>query len=263
MVPMQATSDVCDRFSLAKRIAVIVGGAGGIGRVMAKAFATAGATVVVADAKETSIDVAKSIVERGGSATSHLVDVTDEESVEALFRETMRRFDRVDILVNSAGIALRAAAVDHTVEAWNKVIAVNATGVFLCCRAVARHMITTNGGSIINIASIMGLSGGGLYPNISYQTSKGAVVNMTRALALEWAKQGIRVNAIAPTYVRTDFIKPLVDDPELLARIEAMTPMGRIAEPEDIVGAALFLASPASAMVTGHVLAVDGGFLAQ
>jgi NAD(P)-dependent dehydrogenase (short-subunit alcohol dehydrogenase family) len=124
-------------------------------------------------------------------------------------------------------------------------------------------MMTTNGGSIINIASIMGLSGGGLYPNISYQTSKGAVVNMTRALALEWAKQGIRVNAIAPTYVRTDFIKPLVDDPALLARIEAMTPMGRIAEPEDVVGAAVFLASPASAMVTGHVLAVDGGFLAQ
>jgi len=107
------------------------------------------------------------------------------------------------------------------------------------------------------------LSGGGLYPNISYQTSKGAVVNMTRALALEWAKQGIRVNAIAPTYVRTDFIKPLVEDPELRSRIEAMTPLGRIAEPDDIAGAALYLASPASAMVTGHVLAVDGGFLAQ
>jgi NAD(P)-dependent dehydrogenase (short-subunit alcohol dehydrogenase family) len=263
MASIQATNDVADRFSVARKVAVIVGGAGGIGRATAEAFAIAGATVVVADAKGACIDVAKSIVERGGSASSHLVEVTDEESVEALFQETVRRFERVDVLVNSAGIASRAPAVDHTLEAWNSVIAVNTTGVFLCCRAAARHMMTTNGGSIINIASIMGLSGGGLYPNISYQTSKGAVVNMTRALALEWAKQGIRVNAIAPTYVRTDFIKPLVDNAELLARIEAMTPMGRIAEPEDVVGAALFLASPASAMVTGHVLAVDGGFLAQ
>jgi NAD(P)-dependent dehydrogenase (short-subunit alcohol dehydrogenase family) len=263
MPSIQATNDVEDRFSLARKIAVVVGGAGGIGRAIVEAFANAGATVVVADAKESCIDVAQSIVERGGAASSQLVDVTDEQLVEALFRETVRRFQRVDVLINSAGIASRAPAVEHTLEAWNKVMAINATGVFLCCRAAARHMMTTGGGSIVNIASIMGMSGGGLYPNISYQTSKGAVVNMTRALALEWAKQRIRVNAVAPTYVRTDFIKPLVDNPELLARIEAMTPMGRIAEPEDVVGAALFLASPASAMVTGHVLAVDGGFLAQ
>ena len=140
---------------------------------------------------------------------------------------------------------------------------VNVAGAFLCSRAAARQMIGAGGGSIINIASIMGLSGGGLYPNISYQTSKGAVVNMTRALALEWAKHGVRVNAIAPTYVRTDFIKPIVDDPALLARIEAMTPLGRLAEPADVANAALFLATPASGMVTGHILAVDGGFLAQ
>jgi NAD(P)-dependent dehydrogenase (short-subunit alcohol dehydrogenase family) len=252
-----------DRFTLAEKIAVIVGGAGGIGRAIAEAFASAGATVVVADAKDACADVAQSIATRGGAASSHLVDVADEASVEHLFQETMRRHRRIDVLVNSAGIAARAPAVDHSLEAWNRVMAINATGVFLCCRAAARHMIATGGGSIVNIASIMGMSGGGLYPNISYQTSKGAVVNMTRSLALEWAKQGVRVNAIAPTYVRTDFIKPLIDDPELLARIEAMTPMGRIAEPDDIVGPVLFLASHASAMVTGHVLAVDGGFLAQ
>jgi NAD(P)-dependent dehydrogenase (short-subunit alcohol dehydrogenase family) len=180
-----------------------------------------------------------------------------------MFSDIVGELGRIDVLVNSAGIALRAPAIEHTLDAWNRVMAVNVNGVFVCSRVAARHMIKAGGGAIVNIASIMGLSGGGLYPNISYQTSKGAVVNMTRALALEWAKHGIRVNAIAPTYVRTEFIKPLVDNPQLRARIEAMTPLGRLAEPEDIVGAALFLASPAAAMVTGHVLAVDGGFLAQ
>jgi len=143
------------------------------------------------------------------------------------------------------------------------VLKVNLTGVFLCARAAARHMIPKNRGAIVNTASIMGLSGGGLYPNISYQSTKGAVVNMTRALAVEWAPHTIRVNAIAPTWVRTDFIKPLTDNPELLARMEAMTPLGRIAEIEDVVGAVIYLVSPAAAMVTGHTLAVDGGFLAQ
>jgi NAD(P)-dependent dehydrogenase (short-subunit alcohol dehydrogenase family) len=119
------------------------------------------------------------------------------------------------------------------------------------------------GGSIVQIASIMGFSGGGLYPNISYQTSKGAIVNMTRALAVEWAPQKIRVNAVAPTWVKTPFIAGLQDKPELMQRIEAVTPLGRLAEPEEIASAVLYLASPASAMVTGHTLLVDGGFLAQ
>ena len=119
------------------------------------------------------------------------------------------------------------------------------------------------GGRIVNTASIMGFSGGGLYPNISYQSTKGAVVNMTRALAVEWAKQGIRVNAIAPTWIRTALTRGITESPELVRRIEAMTPMGRLGKPEDIVGAVLFLSTAASALVTGHVLAVDGGFLAQ
>ncbi len=109
----------------------------------------------------------------------------------------------------------------------------------------------------------MGLSGGGIYPNIAYQTSKGAVVNFTRALAVEWAPHGIRVNAVAPTWVDTQFIKPLTQQPEIMARIKAMTPLGRVARPEEVAAAIVFLASPAAAMVTGHTLAVDGGFLAQ
>jgi NAD(P)-dependent dehydrogenase (short-subunit alcohol dehydrogenase family) len=124
-------------------------------------------------------------------------------------------------------------------------------------------MDVPRGGAIVNMASIMGLSGGGLYPNISYQASKGAVVNMTRALAVEWAPRGIRVNGIAPTWVRTEFIRPILDDASLIERIHAMTPLGRLAEPSDIAAAAIYLASPAARMVTGHILAVDGGFLAQ
>jgi NAD(P)-dependent dehydrogenase (short-subunit alcohol dehydrogenase family) len=143
-------------------------------------------------------------------------------------------------------------------------VAVNMTGTFLCAREAARVMIASKrAGSIVNVASIMGLSGGGLYPNVSYQTTKGAVVNMTRALAVEWAPHGIRVNAVAPTYVRTPFIATLLEQPELMRRIEEMTPLRRLAEPEDVASAILYLASAASGMVTGHTLPVDGGFLSQ
>jgi len=120
-----------------------------------------------------------------------------------------------------------------------------------------------HGGRIVNTASIMGFSGGGLYPNISYQATKGAVVNMTRALAVEWAKQGVRVNGIAPTWIRTALTRVITESPDLVRRIEQMTPMGRLGEPEDIAGAVLFLSTRASALVTGHTLPVDGGFLAQ
>src|SRR5207244_1649376 len=170
----------------------------------------------------------------------------------------------VDVRSHSAGIALRRPSIELSFEDWNKVVAVSMTGVFLCAREAARHMLAGGrGGRIVNTASIMGISGGGLYPNISYQATKGAVVNMTRALAVEWARQGIRVNAIAPTWVRTPLTRAITEKPELVRRIEELTPMGRLAEPDEMVGAVLFLASRASAMVTGHVLAVDGGFLAQ
>jgi NAD(P)-dependent dehydrogenase (short-subunit alcohol dehydrogenase family) len=143
------------------------------------------------------------------------------------------------------------------------VLEVNLTGVFLCARSAARFMITQGSGAIVNTASIMGLSGGGLYPNISYQSTKGAIINLTRALAVEWAPHQIRVNAIAPTWVETDFIKPLMAQPDLIEKIKGITPLGRLAKPEDMVGAFIFLCAPCSSMVTGHTLAVDGGFLAQ
>ena len=230
---------------------MVTGGASGIGRTIADAFAGVGARVAIFDRVL-------------GGPDGYKVDVTDESQVRAAFDEVMKRHGRVDVLFNNAGIALRRPTTELSLEDWNKVVAVNMTGVFLCAREAARHMLAGGrGGRIINTASIMGVVGGGLYPNISYQATKGAVVNMTRALAVEWARQGIRVNAIAPTWVRTPLIRPITENPEVMKRIEEITPMGRIAEPEELVGAVLFLASRASAMVTGHVLAVDGGFLAQ
>lgn len=252
------------RWRLDGQVAVVTGGAGGIGRAICASLASAGAAVVVADnLLEAAKRVASDLARYNGQQEARQVDVTDEPAVEAMFSSVALSLGPVRVLVNCAGIALRADALAHTLENWNKVLAVNVTGAFLCSRAAARHMISAGGGAIVNIASIMGISGGGLYPNISYQTSKGAVINMTRALAVEWASSGIRVNAIAPTYVRTDFIKPIVENRELVARIETMTPLRRLAEPHEVADAALYLSTAASAMVTGHILAVDGGYLAQ
>jgi NAD(P)-dependent dehydrogenase (short-subunit alcohol dehydrogenase family) len=239
----------------------VVGGGNGIGRATAALFGAAGARVAVVD-RDAEAARASAAAIPGGSA--HALDVADAPAVDRVFDAIAAEHGRLDILVNSAGIAIRYASVEQLLPDWEKVVAVNMTGSFQCARAAARHMIARGeGGAIVNLASIMGLSGGGLYPNISYQTTKGAVVNMTRALAIEWAKQKIRVNAVAPTWVRTQFIAALTSRPELVAEIERVTPLGRLAEPEEVATAILFLVSPAAAMVTGHVLAVDGGFLAQ
>lgn len=252
-------------FDLDGKVAVVTGGASGIGLASARLLAQAGAVSVILDREDDKAVAAAGLLRDEGLAVSAVhAEVSDDAAVDAAFAQVAERHGRVDILVNCAGIALRRAAVDLPVADWNAVLAVNLTGSFLTSRAAARFMLRQgSGGSIIQIASIMGLSGGGLYPNVSYQATKGAIVNLTRALAIEWAGSGIRVNAVAPTYVRTPFIQGLLDQPGMRARIEALTPLGRLAEPEDVAGAVLYLASPAASMVTGHTLAVDGGFLAQ
>ena len=257
--------DVRDWMSLDGHVAIVTGGARGIGRETAETLAAAGARVVLADRDKEKVEgAAGEIRALGYRAVPIVADVADEASVDQMVQATFEREGRLDILVNNAGIAIRRSAVDLALGDWDKVLSVNMTGSFLCARAAARLMIAAGaGGAIVNVASIMGLSGGGLYPNVSYQASKGAIVNMTRALAVEWAPHAIRVNAVAPTYVRSDLIGPILEDPELVARIEAMTPLRKLAEPADVAAAIAFLVSPAAAMITGHTLAVDGGFLAQ
>jgi NAD(P)-dependent dehydrogenase (short-subunit alcohol dehydrogenase family) len=255
---------VLDQFRLSGDVAVVTGGGSGIGRATVEAFAAAGARVVVADRDLAAANgVVEAIAAAGGHAEALGLDVCDEAAVDHAFAAIAEAHGRLDILVNNAGIAIRRPTIELPLADWDKVVAVNMTGVFLCARAAAREMLKHGGGRIVNTASIMGLSGGGLYPNISYQTTKGAVVNMTRALAVEWARQGIRVNAVAPTWVRTAFIAGLIERPDLMAEIERVTPLGRLAEPEEIAAAILFLASPAASMITGQILAVDGGYLAQ
>lgn len=247
------------RFRVDGRVAVVTGGASGIGLAAGAALAEAGARVTLMDRDLPAAEAAAAGLD--GRVEAMALDVADEAAVEAAFARLSSRFGQVDILVNNAGTAIRRPSLELSLAEWDQVVAVNMTGAFLCARAAARTM--PEGGSIVNTASIMGLSGGGLYPNISYQTTKGAIVNMTRALAIEWAPRGIRVNAVAPTWTRTPFIGPLEAQPELIERMQAMTPLGRLAEPEEVATAILFLASHAASMVTGHVLAVDGGFLAQ
>lgn len=248
-------------FRLDGAVAAITGGARGIGRATGELLASAGARVVLLDLDEGAAQEAARKI--GPSATAYSLDVAQESQVDSVFDAIVRQEGRLDILVNNAGTAIRRPTTELSLADWQRVVDVNMTGAFLCARAAGRAMTAQGSGAIVNVASIMGLSGGGLYPNISYQTTKGALVNMTRALAVEWARTGIRVNAVAPTWVDTEFIAALKANPELIAAVERLTPMGRLAKPIEVAHAILFLASPAASMITGHILAVDGGFLAQ
>ncbi len=254
---------VMELFRLDGEAAMITGAGNGLGRIAALTLAQAGAALAVTDIDGAAAErVAGEIAEAGGQARAYTLDVADADSIVATIDRIAGDFGRLDVLINNAGITQRVATPEITLETWERIFAVNVTACFLCAREAGRHMLAAGRGRIVNMVSTMGMVGGALYPNLSYHASKGALVNMTRALGAEWARAGIRVNAIAPTWTKTQITDILRADAEMMARIEERTPMGRMAEPEELAGAILYLASAASSMVTGHVLAVDGGYLA-
>ncbi len=252
-----------DLFDLRGDVAVVTGGSRGLGREMAYALASAGADLLIGSRNQATLTEAAEqlAAETGRKVVPSVLDVTDPRSVEAFVTAAMERFGKIDILVNNAGINIRSPIAQVTDEQWHQVQQVNATGVFYCCRAVSKYMVEAGYGRIINVGSVLGLVG--LPQRISYTASKGAVVQMTRTLALELAESGVTVNCICPGPFATEINRPVMEDPSATAALLANVPMKRWGRLEEIRAPVVFLASRAAGYVTGAVLTVDGGWTAR
>jgi len=251
----------CGIFELTDKAALVTGGGGGLGRAICRGFAEAGARIAVADV---SLESANKTVAMLGSDKTRVfaeqLDVTDKQKVESAVAKVVQTWGTIDVLVNCAGRAIRGTALEYREEDWNTIIDVNLKGTFLCCQAAGRSMSARRSGKIINVASIGGFIA---YPgSIAYLASKGGVVQLTRGFAVELAPYNVQVNAIAPSLFDTAMVAGTRSDSESQRYFMDRTPAGRKGRPEEIVGAAIFLAADSSNMVTGHTLAVDGGFLA-
>jgi NAD(P)-dependent dehydrogenase (short-subunit alcohol dehydrogenase family) len=255
---------MADHFDLTGKVAIVTGSGRGLGKAMARALADHGAAVVTcARTSSEAEQVAAEIEHAGGRAAATTVDVTDRESCEALIAFTLERFGGLHVLVNNAGTDFIQPAADYRVEDWDQILEVNLGGYFHCAQLAARHMLANGGGSIImnsSIASTVGIHG-----LLGYGAAKGAVNQLVRTMAVEWARQGVRVNAIAPGYMENIMATAGEEHAraEKQEQVITFTPMGRRGHPDELGGPVVFLASDASSYVTGHVLYVDGGYTAM
>jgi NAD(P)-dependent dehydrogenase (short-subunit alcohol dehydrogenase family) len=260
-IPSEKLEGLPSQFALTDRIAVVTGGSRGLGRGMALALAAAGAHAVPVSRTPADVEaVAEEVRSLGSRSIPAAFDVTDETQVQAMVRRVVEEFGRIDILVNSAGIVSLKPTTEFPVEEWRQIIRVNVEGTFLCCKEVAKVMLQQGRGKIINMSSVRGLQGRANDP--AYPASKGAINLLTKSLAIEWAQKGINVNAIAPTFIRTDLNAFMLDDPPTRDWVLSRIPMGRVGQIWDLFGAVVFLASPASDFITGQTLYVDGGWTA-
>lgn len=253
---------LAEMLNLKGKTAIVTGASSGLGVTFAEALAELGANVEIAARRiEKLTEVASHLSSLKVEARPFKCDISQPAEVEALVQDTVKHFGRLDIVVNNAGAAALSPATDISIEEWNKVVSVNLTGVFLCSRTAARQMITHGGGKIVNISSIYGAVGD-VFPASPYYATKGAVINLTRDLAIEWAPYKINVNAIAPGFFPSEMTEAIFREPRYLEYIIKQTPLGRTGDPDDLKGALAFLASSASDYVTGQTIFVDGGWTA-
>ena len=258
-----ATQSVLDRFRLDGKVALVTGGARGLGRTMAAALAEAGADIALAGrSKDTCQQAGDAIASATGRrVVSFAADVTKIDQVERLANDVERELGKVDILVNNAGINIRGPIQQLSEADWDAVIDTNLKGPFLCARAIGPRMVSRGWGRVINLGSVLGVIG--LPGRAPYASSKAGIINLTRVLALEWAGTGVTANAICPGAFATEMNRSLLDDPVKYKEFVAQIPMGRWGELEELTGAVVFLASEASSYVTGTPLFVDGGWIAR
>jgi gluconate 5-dehydrogenase len=246
-------------FDLSGKTALITGGLGGIGKALAVALADVGADIAVLDREiNTFSQLKNTLISKGRKTLAVAADVTQESQVQVAVDKVLKEFAHIDILINAAGITCKKPALTFPIEEWKKVLEVNTVGTFICSKTVGNVMAKQKKGKIINLSSVRGRFAGPL-DITAYCASKGAVDNLTRALACELAKYNILVNAIAPTVVETDFVKDTMANPKFMEPLLARTPLGRWAQTDDLIGAVVFFASQASDFITGQILYIDGG----